>query len=74
MKQLLQVFEVILAILLMASILLQQRGAGLGGTFGGEGGVYRSRRGAEGFLFRSTIILGVLFVGVAITVLIVNRT
>ena len=54
--------QVILAIALIASILLQQRGTGLGGAFGGEVTAYRSRRGIERTLFRLTIVLAVLFV------------
>jgi preprotein translocase subunit SecG len=53
---------IILAVALIASILLQQRGTGLGGAFGGEVTAYRSRRGIERTLFRLTIVLAVLFV------------
>ncbi len=54
--------QVVLSILLIGAILLQQRGAGLGGAFGDSaGGTYYKRRGAELFLFRSTIVLSVLF-------------
>ncbi len=52
----------IVSIALMASILLQARGAGLGATFGGDSTVYRSRRGIEKRLFQFTVVLGVLFV------------
>ena len=51
---------------LIASILLQSRGAGLGATFGGDSSVYRSRRGVEKRLFQFTIILALLFVGVSL--------
>jgi preprotein translocase subunit SecG len=54
--------QAILAVALIAAILLQQRGTGLGGTFGGEVTAYRSRRGIERTLFRLTILLAVLFV------------
>jgi preprotein translocase subunit SecG len=54
--------QMILAVALIASILLQQRGTGLGGAFGGEITAYRSRRGIERTLFRLTIVLVVLFV------------
>ena len=54
--------QMILAIALVASILLQQRGTGLGGAFGGEVTAYRSRRGIERTLFRLTVVLSVLFV------------
>jgi preprotein translocase subunit SecG len=52
----------ILAIALISAILLQQRGTGLGGAFGGEVTAYRSRRGIERTLFRLTILLALLFV------------
>lgn len=64
--------EIIIAILLIASILLQHQGAGLGGTFGGEGNFYRSRRGVEKALFFFTIILSVLFAVVAVVKIIVK--
>ncbi|MEO8246770.1 MAG: preprotein translocase subunit SecG [Chloroflexota bacterium] len=54
--------QMILGGALIASILLQQRGTGLGGAFGGEVTAYRSRRGIERTLFRLTIVLAVLFV------------
>ncbi len=54
------------SVLLSATILLQQRGTGLGGAFGGEGNVFRTKRGLEKGLFYATIAIGVLFVGTAI--------
>jgi preprotein translocase subunit SecG len=54
--------QIIVSAALMIAILLQARGTGLSGTFGGDSAVYRSRRGVEKSLFRFTIILGVLFV------------
>ena len=47
---------------LIASILMQSRGAGLGATFGGDSSVYRSRRGVEKRLFQFTVALSILFV------------
>lgn len=44
------------------SILLQQRGSGLGAAFGAESGLYRSRRGVEKVLFQATIVCAVVFV------------
>ena len=49
------------SILLIAAVLLQQRGSGLSGVFGGEGNVYRTKRGFEKTLFISTIVLSALF-------------
>jgi preprotein translocase subunit SecG len=53
--------QVIVSVALIFSILLQSRGSGLGGTFGGDSAVYRSRRGIERRLWQFTIILIVLF-------------
>lgn len=58
--------QIILAILLIGCILLQARGAGLGAAFGGEGNVYRTKRGVEKSLFRATIVVAILFFGVAL--------
>lgn len=54
--------QMLVSVALMLAILLQARGAGLSGTFGGDSAVYRSRRGIEKRLFQFTIILGALFV------------
>ncbi len=52
----------LIGILLIFSILVQNRSSGLGSSLGGSGVVRVTRRGAEKVLFRSTIILAVLFV------------
>lgn len=62
MSSLLTIALIVVSALLIASILVQKRGAGLGGVFGGEGSVYRTKRGAEKIIFNSTIILGALFI------------
>jgi preprotein translocase subunit SecG len=54
--------QILISAALMASVLLQARGAGLGATFGGDSTVYRSRRGIEKRLFQFTVILTILFV------------
>jgi preprotein translocase subunit SecG len=58
----LAVGQIILDIALIAAILMQARGTGLSGTFGGDSAVYRSRRGIERRLWQFTIVLIVLFV------------
>lgn len=64
--------QIILSILLVAAVLLQQRGSSLGGAFGGDNfsAAFHKRRGGELFLFRVTIVLAVLFVLSAIISLI----
>jgi protein translocase SecG subunit len=60
--------EIILSILLIVGIVLQQRGATLGGAFGGDNfaSTFYKRRGAEKFLFNATIVIAVLLVLAAI--------
>ncbi len=65
--------QVILSFLIIGAILLQQRGAGLGGAFGDQGTEsFYKRRGAELFLFRATIVLSILFVASAILTLVIK--
>lgn len=54
--------QLIVSAALTLAVLLQARGAGLSGAFGGDSAVYRSRRGVERRLWQFTIILIVLFV------------
>lgn len=63
----LNIVQIVLSGLLVASVLLQARGTGLGSAFGGEGNIYRTKRGIEKILFYTTIILAALFLGVAFT-------
>ncbi len=62
MNPFLAIGQLILSIALVASILMQARGTGLSGTFGGDSAVYRSRRGVERRLWQFTVLLLVLFV------------
>lgn len=58
-----KIVQVVVAVLLMIAILMQNRGAGLGGAFGGTGGgVYLTKRGLEKKLFIVTIILAAVFI------------
>jgi len=61
MKLALIILQLIISVLLGTVILLQQRGSGLSATFGGQGGFYTSKRGAEKVLHNATIVLGALF-------------
>lgn len=62
MNPILALGQILLSVALIAAILLQARGTGLSGTFGGDSAVYRSRRGVERRLWQFTIVLLVLFV------------
>jgi protein translocase SecG subunit len=58
---------------LIAAVLMQSRGSGLGATFGGgDSSVYRSRRGVEARLYQFTIILAIAFVAITMIVYIAS--
>ena len=63
--------QILISAALIVLILLQERSAGLSGIFGGEGGFYQTRRGLEKTIFRSTIVLTIAFVALAILNLLV---
>ncbi|MFA6593629.1 MAG: preprotein translocase subunit SecG [Candidatus Buchananbacteria bacterium] len=62
----LDIIQLISAVALVAVILLQNRGTGLGAAFGGEGNVYRTKRGLEQVLFNATIVIAIIFLGVSL--------
>jgi protein translocase SecG subunit len=67
--------QTILAVLLTASILVQQSEASAGGAFGGNdnwNAGYHTRRGFEKFIFNTTIILGILFILTALVAIIIR--
>lgn len=67
MNQTLNIAQAVVSILLIISILLQNRGTGLSETFGGGGNAsYQTKRGFDKFLFRASIILAILFLATAV--------
>ena len=60
--KILPIIQVLIAIFLVTTILLQQRGQALGSAFGGEGGFYATRRGLQKKIFIASIIFGILFI------------
>lgn len=60
------IVQIALAVVLITLVLLQQRGTALGGAFGGGGEFYGTKRGAEQFIFRATIVVAALFLSVAV--------
>ena len=69
--QVLKVGQIIIALGLITVILLQNRGAGLSGIFGGGGNVYMAKRGMDKILHIITIILAVLFFAVSLAIVII---
>jgi protein translocase SecG subunit len=64
LQALLPYAQIVLSLLLIVGIVLQSRGASLGGAFGGDNfaSTFYKRRGAENFLFQATIVVAILFV------------
>ena len=64
---------IITAVGLIISVILQSKGAGLGGLTGSDASsVFTARRGIERVLFWVTIVLSVIFFVLAITVVILD--
>ena len=63
--------QITISVLLAVSVLLQNRGAAVGATFGGSGTIYRTKRGVEKMLFQATIILAVIFAATSLVRIII---
>ncbi len=78
MKDTIAIIQIIVSAALIILILLQQREGGsagfLGGGGGGNDGFYQQRRGIEKLFFSLTIILAVIFAGLAMTSLLYVET
>ena len=70
MKTTLEIVQIIISITLIGLVLMQGKGGGLGGIFGSDSGVYRTRRGVEKLLFQVTIGVSALFFLVSIVVIV----
>lgn len=73
MLKTINILEIIVAVLLIISILLQNKGAGLSGTFGGGFEGYHTKRGFERFLVFLSIFLSFVFIVLAIINLILTN-
>jgi preprotein translocase subunit SecG len=74
MTSFLDIALIITSVGLILSVILQSKGAGLGGLTGADtGGVFTARRGIERILFWVTITLSLVFFGLVITILIIGN-
>jgi len=64
--RIIQISQIVVSVLLIAVILLQNRGTGLSGVFGGSSNVFQTKRGVEKTLFKATIVLAILFFGLSV--------
>lgn len=72
MKSALTIFQIVVSILLVLSILAQEKGVGLSATFGGGGEFYKSKRGIDRVLFTSTVILSLMFIAASLAFIFVK--
>ena len=73
MERFLDIALIITSVALILSVIIQSKGAGLGGLTGADtGGVYSARRGIERTLFWVTIVLSVIFFALAITSILIG--
>jgi preprotein translocase subunit SecG len=64
---------IIISVLLILSVILQSKGAGLGGLTGADtGSIFTARRGVERTLFWITIVLSAVFFILVITLLLIS--
>ncbi len=61
MQVAINIIQIIVSITLIGILLVQMKGEGLGGIFGGDSSVYHQRRGLEATLFNITVVLSAIF-------------
>ncbi len=71
MKNILLIAQIVLSVIIVATILLQAQGTGLGSTWGGGGETYHTRRGIEKVLFYFTIASITIFAGLSLAITII---
>jgi preprotein translocase subunit SecG len=72
LEHILTIIDMVVMVLLIITVSLQNKSSGLSNIFGG-GGVITTRRGSDKWLFYATIVLGVLFAGLSLTIVLLNR-
>ncbi len=65
------IVQFVLAALLTTAILLQQKGTGLSGVFGGSSNIYSTKRGVDRILHIFTIVIAVIFFSISLIRLVV---
>lgn len=74
MQKIISFAQIVVAVIVIALILLQNKGSGLGAVFGGgDGNVFHTKRGPEKWLFYGTITAVALFVALSIASLLIRK-
>lgn len=73
MQPIVSIALIVVSVLLVTGILLQQRGSGLGGAFGGDSSMYHTKRGSEKVIFIASIVLAVVFMLLGVANILLNQ-
>ncbi len=73
LSYILTLVDMVVMVALIISVALQNKSSGLSTVFGGGGGVVSTRRGSDKWLFYTTIVLGVLFAGLSLTIVLLSK-
>jgi len=71
-QKILSLIQLAIGVVLVIMILSQGKGVGLSNVFGGSDTVYRTKRGFEKWLFYSTIVMAIAFIGLSVTVVLIQ--
>lgn len=69
----LTIVDMVVMVALIITVSLQNKSSGLSNVFGGGGGVVSTRRGSDKYLFYATIVLGVLFAGLSLAIVLLSK-
>ncbi|HEX3096000.1 MAG TPA: preprotein translocase subunit SecG [Patescibacteria group bacterium] len=69
----LTIVDMVVMVSLIIVVSLQNKSSGLSNVFGGGGNVVATRRGSDKWLFYATIVLGVLFAGISLAVVLLSK-
>lgn len=72
LSYILTIIDMVVMVVLIITVVLQNKSSGLSSVFGG-GGVVTTRRGVDKYLFYATIVLGVLFGGLSIAIVLLSK-
>lgn len=59
------IVQIAVSAIVIILVLVQNKGTGLSGVFGGDSAVFTQRRGAERNIFIATIVFAILFLATA---------
>jgi protein translocase SecG subunit len=72
LKTIIAIAQVVFAVALIVLTLLQERGSGIGETFGGQGGFHSQRRGFEKIVFVATLACLAIFAVLSLAIVLVK--